>query len=351
MKNIRLLVAMSLVASTAFASNLNRPQEMVKEEKRNHFIDYSTNNKNAEVSYTIGIQVGAVKPVLSSSIGFESFDAEEENLFVEGRAIEFANEIIPAISGEVIFSDQNSATLFTITLDHYNKFGSDEAYLAGEHSNIFINHLFHGKNEVTAYSKIQNTFNNEMTTIKAAIGGYSIQYKNFSLSSLVGLTGNHMLLETGVKATEASSNDLLVNTFAGSQSSISGGIYCGLRPSLVLYESAFSSVYLTAELNFTGEVSANKGNIFHYQLNVETELQTSTSNTAIDPRSLTSSVEKKLSLTLVSKPQENDMSFFTLQLGVGHSASNGRDMISKAQTGKAGDLSTSFGFLSLSYTM
>ncbi|MCH9617420.1 MAG: hypothetical protein SP4CHLAM5_07090 [Chlamydiia bacterium] len=350
MKNIKLLVAMSLVASTAFASNLNRPQEMV-EERRNHFIDYSTNNKSAEVSYTVGVQVGAVKPMLSSSIGFESFDAEEENLFVEGSTLGFENQVIPSISAQVIFSDQNSATLFTITLDHYNKFGSDEAYVAGENSNIFINHFFHGNNDVTAYSKIQNTFNNEQTTLKAAIGGYSIQYKNFSLSSLVGLTGNHMLLETGVKATEASSSDLLVNTFAGSQSSISGGIYCGLRPSLVLFESDFSSLYLSAELNFTGEVSANRGNVFHYQMNVETELQTNTSNIAIDPRSLTSTVEKKLSLTLVSKAQENDMSFFSLEFGIGHSVASGRDMISKAQSGKAGDLSTSFGFLSLSYTM
>lgn len=350
MKNIKLLVAMTLVASTAFASNLNRPQEVV-EIKRNDFIDYSTNNKSAEISYTVGIQIGAVMPVLSSSIGFESFDAQEENLFVEGSTIQFARSITPSVSGQVIFSDQNSATLFTISLDHYNKFGQDEAFSAGENSNIFINHFFHGKNEATAYSKIQNTFNNEMTTLKAAIGGYSMQYKNFALSSLIGLTANHMLLETGIKATEASSNELLVNTFAGSQSSISGGVYCGLRPSLVLYESAFTSVYLTAELNFTGEIAANKGHVFHYQMNVETEEQTNTSNILVDPRSLISSAEKKLAISLVSKPQENDMSFFTLQLGIGHSSRTGVDMINKAQSGKSGDLSSSFGFLSLSYTM
>ena len=350
MRNIKITVAMALMASTVFASNLSRPQEVVTAQ-RNHFIDFSTNNSKGEVSYTFGIEVKAIKPTLSTSLGHEAFDSEEENLFIEGRTLGYNTEVLPSISGSLTFSDQNSATLFNITLDHYNKFGLDMPIHSKDSSNIFLNHFFHGKNDPIAYSTVQSTFNNEMTKMRASISGYSIQYKNFSFSSLVGATGNHMLLETSTRATEASSNEILVNTFAGKQTSISAGIYASIRPSLVIYDSEFSSIYLSAELSFTGEVSSNRGNVFHYQTNMETESQTNTSNTLIDEESYTTTSENKLAIALVSKPQESDMSFFTLQFGVGLSKELGRDMISKVQTGTAGDISSSYAFLSLGYTM
>ncbi|MCH9811559.1 hypothetical protein K0U07_02205 [bacterium] len=351
MKNITITAAAALMGVTLFASNLNRQAPVeAPAEVRNQFIDFSTGNTNADISYTIGIQVSAVRPTLDTSLGFQSFEATEENLFVKGPSIQFMDEILPAVSGHITFSDTNSATLLTISLDHYNKFGQDTPLIAEETSQFFLTNSFHGQTEPIGYCRIDGVFNNQRTALKAAIGGYSLQYKNFALSSLFGIVGSHTALATEVNAIQLG-KEAEIDTFGGIQTSLSGGLYCSFAPSLVIFDSEQSAVYFSAEIGFTGESSANSGSVYHYRANTETETKSLTSNTAIDPHSLTSSIEKKLALSLVSKPQDGDMSFFTLQFGIGQNKEMGRNMISKAQSGTATDITTSFAYLSLAYTM
>ena len=351
MKNITITAAAALMGASLFASNLNRaPREEAPVEIRNQFVDFSTGNANADVSYTIGIQVSAVRPTLDTSLGFESFAPTEENLFVEGPSLKYLEEILPAVSGHITFSDASSATLLKISLDHYNKFGEDIPLAAEETSEFFLTHSFHGQKEPISYARVNGIFNTQRTAIKAAIGGYSLQYKNFALSSLFGIVGSHTALKTEVSAMQLG-KDTEMDTFGGVQTSLSGGLYCSFAPSLVIFDSEQSAIYFSAEIGFTGESSANSGSVYHYRLNMDEEAKSLTSNTLIDPHSLTSSLEKKLSLSLVSKPQESDMSFFTLQFGVGQNKEMGKNMISKAQTGTATDITTSFAYLSLAYTM
>lgn len=351
MMKIKTIALAVMMGTSLMASNLSRPQAEAPKEVRNHFIDFNTANPNAEVSYTISIQISAIRPRLDTTLGFESFAATEEEPFIEGSSLGFMQEVLPAIGGEIIFSDQNSATLFKIGIDHYNKFGVDAPMNVQENSQFFLNQSFHGAKDPISYTQIHGTFNNQKTSIKAGIGGYSLQYRNFSLSSLFGIVGSHMALETAVEAVKVDTDELIAHTFGGTQTSLASGLYCSFKPSLVLFDSQFSAIYFSAEVGITGEYSANNGSVYAFELNRESGVKSNTSNIAIEPYSLSSSIDKKLSLSLVSKPQENDMSFFTLQLGAGQNRDTGKNVISKAQKGSATDITTSFVYLSLAYTM
>lgn len=340
---------MTAISTAAFASNLSRPQETTAP-KRNNFIDYSTNNKESEVAFTAKVEMRATAPTLSADLGSIHFTPDEEHKFTPGELLDFATDYIPALSGEVILSDRNSGVMLTLNVAHYNVANATNGFIAKENSAIYLTQTLVGTETQTAYARVNSTLINEMTNVQVAFGGFSLQYKNFSIGSFLGAAIDHMNLETHIKGID-SENESLINTFANNQNSMAYGIATKITPSIILYDSEFSSMYLTAELGLTAQMSENNGNVVSYQSDLETEDLQFTSNTSLDGTTFVNGCSKKLALALVSKPQENDSSFFTMQLGIGSNTLYGKDIIAKAINGRAGDISSTFAFLSIAYTM
>ena len=341
-----LLTSTSILASNLFQSDPPPSNLLTK----NNFVNYNVENPESSNSYTLGIELQGKYSLSSNLIGSSGYspygkpypnqDTSPGECFFE------QGSYFPKVLGYMIVSNSQSKILFHLRGGFEEKNITTNSYNAKTDNIIYIPYLTPATNKCCEYSSLTVNGGHRYADMQMGLSGYAIEKNNFSLSSIIGATGSFLSLESTIGGKKF---DDSFNCFHGTQLSFSAGLWGNIQSNLILNESEESAIFLSGTLNYTSEINFNDGETLFYVPQQESNILSRYCN--IPKYSKTNFCSKKLSITLVSKPTDEDKSFLTLCFGIGSDTNFNKNLLNLILKNSSSDISSTYGFMKISLTM
>ena len=356
--NWKYIIPCLLTTTSIFSSNLYKDDAKEEVLTRKDYLNYNLNVHN-DIATTLKVNFINKCQQMPTYVQRSVFNDEINKTNLKNEPL-YINHI-PAISGSLILSDEESGKILHIDAEYQellygnhtikNKWGCGES--------IEFNKENNGEDSVD-YEYVNTSSSNQELNINIGIQGYSLEYKSSAFSALMGLCGNASMYGNEIMGYKYSEDEKVKEGRGLStlQQSFGGGVWGGVRSNITISEGEFSAIFVTANLQISNHLAYNKGyyTSFDHEQDGDDSYNDGTDicpDSTLYPTKFTSHYGTKgeLSVSFASIPGKNDEAMFMLNAGVGNSLSAGKDVMFTKSTGFPTDIVYNYVFFGFSLTI
>lgn len=352
-KSIQRAAISLLLVVTPLLSNTTPPSESA------NFINYNLANPNNNYSYTLGISLQgkyALSPYLSAARGYSITGSTEQD-DVHGKCYIENGSFYPRLSGEFLISNNTAGSIVSFKGGYEEQTVNPYFINATDTHGLLVPTLDKINKGTYTYTSMAGKHEHKYADGSLSLIGYAVERQNTTFTSQIGATVAGFRQEVVVRGNksepdaDAEEEEIVddCDLFSGTQESISCGLIGNIKANLVIDQSLESAVFVSGCFTYTSEINFNNGSGKLYSRNGE--INTYHQSSTIPNTTRSNFCSKELSLTMVSKPTAEDMSFITLTFGIGSQTNFNKNLLSLIYSNTMTDLSSVYGFINISITM